>query len=160
MILQYICVASLPSLAWCALIGKNQAQVTIFHGTGVVPRPEAFVEGAWNGDFNQSNFLEASVMSGTGGRAENGSIRFTGSTDRLNPLCSVDTLDTRYVSNSMLLSKRSVRVLFSVTMACNLFPTPCFSFSASVRFRPLEKCSLSASKSIWLRSISEVASVE
>lgn len=104
MILQYICVANLPSLAWCALIGKNQAQVTIFHGTGVVTRPEAFVEGAWNGDFNQFNFLEASVMSGTGGRAENGAIRFTGSTDRLNPLCSVDTLDTRYVSNSMLLA--------------------------------------------------------
>jgi hypothetical protein len=102
--LQYIGVPSLPTLAWCALIRKNQEQVTLFHGAGVVTRPEAFVEGAWNGDFNQFNFLEASVMSGTGGQAEEDSIRFTGSTDRLNPLCSVDTPKTLYVSNSLLLA--------------------------------------------------------
>ena len=102
--IQYLCVASLPRLAWCARIEENTGLVTLFHGVGVETRPEAFVEGAWNGDFTHFGFLEATVMAGTGGRAEKGSIRFTGSTDRLNPLCSINTPQALFVSNSIFLA--------------------------------------------------------
>jgi hypothetical protein len=79
---------TLPTLAWCAEITRGADAVEVVHGASVEAGPEAFVEGAWSGDFDGMGFPEATTFTGTGGRRRAGTMsrlrhpptRFTPST--------------------------------------------------------------------------------
>ena len=93
-------VDTLPMLAWCAVVDQGRETVRVFHGSAVETGPDFFVTGAWDGPFGEAGFMEASIMSGTGGRMRNGGLSFTASTDTLSPLFSVRAAGKLVVSNS------------------------------------------------------------
>jgi hypothetical protein len=98
--LRYQEVATLPSLAWCARVDRGNDAVTVFHGTLVETRPQAFIEGLWNGAFASFDFVDATIVAGTGGVAEPGRMRFSTSTVHLGALFSIAKRGSVYVSNS------------------------------------------------------------
>ena len=97
---RYSEVPDLPALAWCARVDRGKDEIRLVHGSGVETRPHAFVEGAWDDDFASFNFIDATIVCGTGGRVDRGQVRFSGSTDRLCPLFSIAKRDSIFVSQS------------------------------------------------------------
>lgn len=57
----------LPALSWCAH-ARPGAPVRVVHGGEVETRPEGFVEGAWDGEFESFDFDRAETLAGMGGR--------------------------------------------------------------------------------------------
>ena len=57
----------IPCLAWCARLDITTQQWTLFHGASVVVDSNTFVEGGWDGEFSQRDFIDSHVMCGTGG---------------------------------------------------------------------------------------------
>jgi hypothetical protein len=93
-------IPSLPALAWCARVDRHDEVVPVFHGSGVETHPSGFVEGAWNGCFAALNFIDATIVAGTGGTLAGDSVRFSTSTDPSSPIFSIATRGSVYVSNS------------------------------------------------------------
>jgi hypothetical protein len=91
---------ALPMLGWCARIDMGCDAMTVIHGSGVETFPEAFVEGAWDGEFAERAFHRATIFSGTAGAAGEDGVRFYAGTDKLSPLFSVGNDECVYVSNS------------------------------------------------------------
>lgn len=91
----------LPPLAWCARVGRQTREVLLHHGTGVEVHDHAFCEGAWNGDFDRSDFTNATVFAGSGGRIVDDGVLFASSTDTLERLHLLRTGDAALVSNSL-----------------------------------------------------------
>lgn len=100
MLPEYKLVPTLPRMAWGAVIETEQQKAVVYHGLGVETRERWFVEGAWNGPFDQGGLEEATVICGTGGVLRDGEWRFYGSTDRLAPLFSLQKDGRIHVSNS------------------------------------------------------------
>lgn len=68
--------SSLPKLAWVAAVDGTGAIVTLEHGSSVEVRPNFFIEGVWNGPFQNGDFGETDCVFGTGGILDKESIRF------------------------------------------------------------------------------------
>ncbi|MCE5284746.1 MAG: hypothetical protein LLG02_02710 [Pelosinus sp.] len=66
---------SLPKLAWCASVEKGTGEVHVYHGSWLEPRKEFFVEGAWDGSFEEGNFEHAYLM-GSGGKIVDNEVVF------------------------------------------------------------------------------------
>ena len=58
---------SLPKLAWVAEVDRTKGIVTLLRGHGVEVRPNFFIEGVWNGPFQNGDFGESDCVFGTGG---------------------------------------------------------------------------------------------
>ena len=93
-------VSSLPRLAWCASLQKNQGAVRVIHGPWVETRKDCFFEGAWDGPFEEYCFDEAIMMAGSGGRLVEGSILFVSPGHMGDRLFSLSMGNKLYVSNS------------------------------------------------------------
>ena len=93
--------ATLPHLAWCARISSKDPQVVIRHGDCVDTGEDFFFEGAWNGEFLQGAFPDATVCMGSGGKLSAGGIVFACPTHTLERLHLIRTNDTIFVSNSL-----------------------------------------------------------
>lgn len=52
----FVEVAALPRLAWCARLDCRAGTLSVVHGAGVETRGNGFVEGAWAGDFGGDDF--------------------------------------------------------------------------------------------------------
>ena len=100
--LKYIQANNLPKLAWCALLRKNSNRVDVYHGSQVETQPDFFAEGAWNGAFSAHDFLNATILSGTGAVCEPDQLHICTSTDKLSPVFSIRQADTVFISNSPL----------------------------------------------------------
>lgn len=98
--LNYLKVESLPKLAWCAVITKNQKNCTVYHGNQVEVHDDFFAEGAWNEDFSANGLSKATTLCGTAARLTNHGIEFFSSTDTLSPLFSVSIEGVIFISNS------------------------------------------------------------
>ncbi|BDS07835.1 hypothetical protein NT6N_28750 [Oceaniferula spumae] len=94
--------SSLPVLSWCAQFEKQSNALTIRHGSGVDVIGNGFVEGAWDGQFSDFDFIDSSVMCGTGGTVSSDEARFIASTHRLNPIVSIEKAGVIYLSNSIM----------------------------------------------------------
>ena len=99
--IEFQLVSSLPRLAWCARLRKNQGVVRILHGPWVETRNDCFFEGAWDGPFDAYRFDEAITMSGTGGRIVDGSILFVSPGHTYESLHSIRLGGELHVSNSL-----------------------------------------------------------
>lgn len=96
---------TLPRFAWAAEIVPSKDTMTVHHGSGIEKSPDgkAIVEGAWNGNFEDFTFHDASVFSGTGFRSEGERLVFCSSTDRLSPIFSLKANEgIHYLSNSAI----------------------------------------------------------
>jgi len=91
---------SLPQLAWCAHI-QHTGVVRVRHGSAVEVCEDAFVEGAWDGEFSAMAFDDASTLAGSGGRLRNNSVVFSSPFHPLECLYLVAAGDRLLVSNSL-----------------------------------------------------------
>lgn len=69
-------IASLPRLAWCAVMHRNQDVIDVFHGPWVEVRDCFFVEGAWEGKFSDGGFDQSYLLMGSGGRTRDNEVVF------------------------------------------------------------------------------------
>jgi len=81
-------------------VDRGNDAVSVFHGSLVETHDRGFVEGAWNDSFASLNYVDATIVVGTGGVMANDRFRFSASTDQLSPLFSIAKTGSVYVSNS------------------------------------------------------------
>jgi hypothetical protein len=92
--------ASLPRLAWCARVPRGGGDVIVEHGEWVECRSSFFVEGAWNGRFEDGRVGETELLLGSGGRLDAVDVVFAPTTHTMERLHSVRIADALYLSNS------------------------------------------------------------
>jgi len=100
--LAFACRASLPRLAWGAVIEKGPGDATLYHGEQIEVREDGFFEGAWNGPVNPASALTASVVCGSGGAFDGYVLRFWAGTDNIFPIYSIRRNGALLVSNSAI----------------------------------------------------------
>jgi len=93
--------STLPPLSWCAR-ARRGAPVQIRHGADVETRPEGFVEGAWNGDFDTFDFDQAEALAGTGARLRGGRVIFCAPFHPLERLFLIRKAEEVLISNSLV----------------------------------------------------------
>jgi hypothetical protein len=91
----------LPKLAWVAEVNRTNCTVTLYHGASVEIRENFFVEGVWNGPFEDCGFGETDCMFGSGAILNNESIRFVSSATTVDCLYYSDSNSSVTVSNSL-----------------------------------------------------------
>jgi hypothetical protein len=92
---------SLPKLAWVAEVDRTSGLVTLLHGPLVEVRPNFFIEGVWNGPFQNGEFGETDCVFGTGGILGEESIRFVTSASTTDYLYYDEDEGHVSVSNSL-----------------------------------------------------------
>ena len=95
-------IDSLPRLAWCAKLTRNDPTVVVEHGPWVETFAEGFVEGAWNGAFAGKGFAGSDVFVGSGGSLAGDRVAFTTTTHTMERLQSVRVGNALFVSNSFV----------------------------------------------------------
>lgn len=92
---------NLPKLAWLAQLKENKNNITLFCGSWVEARSHFFVEGAWDGDFNDANFDTSVIFMGSGGIVNSDYVTFVTPCNTIEALYSIKHEDTYYISNSI-----------------------------------------------------------
>jgi hypothetical protein len=77
--LRYRRVPALPKLAWLAVVDRDADSVRVHHGSDVEVRDDFFIEGAWNGRFEDGDFATTDCIFGTGAVARKDSVTFVSS---------------------------------------------------------------------------------
>lgn len=90
----------IPSLAWCLEATSGARQVTVWHGPRVETSTDAFVEGAWDGAYDDMA-MDQGVCMGSGGRIRDGELVLTAPSHTLEALYSIRVHDRLVVSNSL-----------------------------------------------------------
>src|SRR5687768_14467030 len=92
---------ALPKLAWIATVNRAKRIVTLIHGPLVEIRSNFFIEGVWNGSFEDGNFGETDCVFGTGGIVEDQLVRFVTSASTVDCLYYAERETGVTVSNSL-----------------------------------------------------------
>ena len=92
---------SLPKLAWVATVDRTSGIVALLHGSLVEVRSTFFIEGVWNGPFQDGDFGETDCVFGTGGVLSDTSIRFVTSASTVDYLYYTEDETHATVSNSL-----------------------------------------------------------
>ena len=92
----------LPRLAWCARIEKAVPSVVIEHGQSVETRETFFVEGVWDGPFDQGRFDISDALLGSGARLGENAVVFCPTSHSMDRLYSIRLDSELYVSNSLV----------------------------------------------------------
>jgi hypothetical protein len=103
MVFHYELKAALPRLAWAACVRRQAAAVRVAHGPWVEVHQEAFVEGAWDGPFEDLRFDRAAMLVGSGARITRDGIVFAGHSDLHERLYVIRGDGTLHVSPSLAL---------------------------------------------------------
>jgi hypothetical protein len=90
----------IPSLAWCLEATSGARRATVWHGARVETSTDAFVEGAWDGPYEQMA-MDQAVCMGSGGRVRDGELVLTAPSHTLEALYSVRRNGRLVVSNSL-----------------------------------------------------------
>jgi hypothetical protein len=124
--LQAVSVPSLPKLAWVAEVHRKYGTVFVQHGSSVESRERFFIEGVWNGPFENGGFGETDCVFGTGGILNDASIRFITSASTVDCLYYFESKTSVTVSNSLplVLAYRDD----ALDPRCQEFPNICDSF--------------------------------
>lgn len=101
--LQFQQCESVPRLAWVACVRKNSDTVEVAHGTWVDTADGLFVEGAWDGDYDDGGFMEAASFHGTGGKiTDDGAFVVAAPTHPQERIWLIRRADSVSVSNSLV----------------------------------------------------------
>jgi hypothetical protein len=117
---------ALPKLAWIATVNRAKRIVTLIHGPLVEIRSNFFIEGVWNGSFEDGNFGETDCVFGTGGIVEDQSIRFVTSASTVDCLYYAERETGVTVSNSLPLILAYIGD--ALDPRCQEYPGICDSF--------------------------------
>ena len=101
MILEFRRLRSLPKLSWCACVRRGEPEVRALLGEGIETRGNAFVEGAWSGDFAEFGFDEAETLIGSGCRVRETKVRFVSASHPLERIYMMRLDESLLVSNSL-----------------------------------------------------------
>jgi len=93
-------IDSLPRLAWCAVLQKDNPIIMLYHGPWVETREHCCFEGAWNGSFEAGGFDEADTFTGSGIRLTAAGVTFVTPSHPIEHLYVVRIGDQLVVSNS------------------------------------------------------------
>lgn len=93
-------IDSLPRLAWCAEIKREDDYIKIYHGPWVEVTNNFFCEGAWSGDFILGNFDEEIFM-GSGGKLIDIGFLVSTPNHTLDRILAYKKENILYVSNSL-----------------------------------------------------------
>jgi hypothetical protein len=99
--LRSVAVSQLPKLSWVAEVDRLTGLVSLQHGSNVEIRQNFFVEGVWNGRFEDGGFGTTDCFFGTGGIVNERSIRFVSSASTTDYLYYHDTPRRVAASNSL-----------------------------------------------------------
>jgi hypothetical protein len=99
--LEYRRKVGIGRLAWAARC--RDKVITVYHGDAVETHSDWFVEGIWNGPFDEGGFDRTSLVCGSGGRARQGHIAFVSSGNPLDRLWQWSGSDGLWISNSLAL---------------------------------------------------------
>jgi hypothetical protein len=102
--LHYELKPDLPRLAWAACVRTRETAVRVVHGPWVEVREDAFVEGAWDGPFEDFHFDRARMLVGSGARVTRDAIVFAGHSDLHERLYLIRGDDELHVSPSLALA--------------------------------------------------------
>lgn len=91
----------LPRLAWLAELRTEEPVVQLLHGPWVEVGDDFFVEGVWNGNFQDRDFSRSTVFAGSGGRFTDGALVLATPTDTLQPIYTLVSNDVFRASNSL-----------------------------------------------------------
>jgi hypothetical protein len=116
---------SLPKLAWVTQVDRASKIVTLQHGSSVEVRQKFFIEGVWNGGFEEGDFRETDCVFGSGGILNHDSIRFVTSASTTDHLYYAETAGQIMVSNSLPLLLGAVQD--SLDPGCKEYPQICDS---------------------------------
>jgi hypothetical protein len=92
---------SVPQLGWVAEVNRRSGKVTLVHGRKVEVRQNFFIEGVWNGPFNEGDFGETDCIFGSGAILNDVSIRFVASASTVDSLFYAEEGMRVTVSNSL-----------------------------------------------------------
>jgi len=92
---------ALAKLAWIATVDRTKGIVMPLHGPLIEVRSNFFIEGVWNGPFQEGDFGETDCVFGTGGILGGQSIRFVTSGATVDYLYYADEGQDVTVSNSL-----------------------------------------------------------
>jgi hypothetical protein len=98
---QFQSVAALPPLAWCARLDNGQPTITVVHGPAVEADEHFFVEGVWDGPFEQGSIDETCLLMGSGGKIAGDRVIFATPCHPLERLHVVRRNASLLVSNSL-----------------------------------------------------------
>jgi len=101
MVLEAQVVASLPKLSWCACVRRGEPVVRALLGEGIELKGNAFVEGAWSGEFSEFGFDQAETLIGSGCRVGESAVRFVSASHPLERIFLVRLEDALLASNSL-----------------------------------------------------------
>lgn len=105
-------VRSLPRLAWCAKIKAGKRDVHVLHGPWVETNARWFAEGAWNGPFADGEFVDATILLGSGGRVAPNEA-FVDFSATSHPMERLQTMRIRDNGCDELLVSNSLAFLFA-----------------------------------------------
>ena len=94
-------ISTLPALSWHARV-KRCGAVLVRHGEYVEVRADRFVEGAWDGPFEEFEFDRAQTLAGSGGRGFGDRCIFATPFHPLEKLYVIQGPDETLVSNSFV----------------------------------------------------------
>jgi hypothetical protein len=100
-------------MAWCVRVEKH-SPVTVLHGSGVEVGDSCFVEGAWDGPFEEMEFQKSFLLMGSGGKIVG---------DRLilaSPCHTLEKLYTVQLENQIVASNSLVFVLAQANLELDL----------------------------------------
>jgi hypothetical protein len=97
---EYHQIDTLPKLAWCAIMSAGGNIATVYHGPWVEVNERFFVEGAWDGKFNEGD-LSRAFLAGSGATITAEGILFCTPSHVLSRLYFGHFHDRLYISPSL-----------------------------------------------------------
>ncbi|MBX3443071.1 MAG: hypothetical protein KF774_11755 [Planctomyces sp.] len=93
----------LPKLAWVARMDSRAKELRVWHGPAVEVGDGWFVEGVWDGPFEEGGFHRTEHFFGSGVRVEGDVVHFVPSTAIVDRILYFELDGALYASNSLLL---------------------------------------------------------
>jgi hypothetical protein len=122
--------SALPKLAWLAVVDPPHGVVTLDHGSLVEVRPSFWIEGVWNGPFENGDFGETDCVFGSGGIISGDLIRFVPSASTTDYLYYAEGEGLVTVSNSLPLLLASIKD--ALDPRCLDYPAICDSIICGI----------------------------
>lgn len=93
--------ALISKLAWYLKIEAGEIDVIVEHGSNVEISTNAFVEGGWDGNFEDFSFNQSTFFVGTGGKVINNTILLSTPNHTLERIYCIETQNILHFSNSL-----------------------------------------------------------
>ena len=90
----------IPKFAWLLKCKRNEKKLTLFHGSAIDVGQHFFLEGGWDGEFNELEFDQSILFLGSGGKIQNDKLILSTPNHTLERIYSIELNNELYFSNS------------------------------------------------------------